>query len=132
VVVHSRDAWDETIECLAEFRPERAVMHCYLGDYDTALRVLAACPGAVFAFGGSTTYRRNDMVRDAAARLPLDRILVETDAPFLSPEPVRGQINEPAHIRHTLEAIKKLRPEPGEEVERVIYENSREFFGIAA
>jgi len=69
-------------------------------------------------------------VRGAAAGLPLDRILVETDAPFLSPEPFRGTINEPANARTVLEFIKTLRSEPGAEVEEIIYRSTKELFGL--
>jgi len=83
-----------------------------------------------FSFSGIVTYKKSLAVQEAARLLPLDRILVETDAPFLSPQAVRGTINEPANVRYVLEAIQDLRTEDQTEVEGTIFENSLRVYGL--
>lgn len=83
-----------------------------------------------FSFSGIVTYKKSLAVQEAARLLPLDRILVETDAPFLSPQAVRGTINEPANVRYVLEAIQDLRTEDRTEIEGTIFENSLRVYGL--
>jgi TatD DNase family protein len=97
LVVHSRDAWDDTFRVLAdEGLPSRTVMHCFTGGPDEALRALDL--GTHLSFSGIVTFPDADDVRAAAATTPLDRLLVETDAPYLAPVPRRGRQNEPALV----------------------------------
>ena len=97
LVVHSRDAWDDTLDVLcAEGPPERTVLHCFTGGPAEARRCLDA--GAYLSFSGIVTFKAADDVRAAAALCPLDRLLVETDAPFLAPVPHRGRENRPAWV----------------------------------
>ena len=97
VVVHSRSAWDDTLDILrASQRPDRVVLHCFTGGPDEARRCLDL--GAFLSFSGIVTFKGADDVRAAAALCPLDRLLVETDAPFLAPVPHRGQDNRPALV----------------------------------
>lgn len=97
LVIHTRDAWDDTFAVLAaEGMPERTIIHCFTGGPDEARRCLDA--GAYLSFSGIVTFKSAREVRDAAAICPLDRLLVETDAPFLAPVPHRGSRNEPAHV----------------------------------
>ncbi len=84
----------------------------------------------VFSFSGIVTYKKSLTVQETAQLLPLSKILVETDAPFLSPQAVRGTINEPTNVRHVLDCIKNLRTESDTEIEKVIYENSLRVYGI--
>jgi len=97
LVVHTRDAHDDTKRVLAdEGPPERLVMHCFSGDGADAADYLAL--GAVLSFAGTVTFKNARPVQEAAAACPLDRMLVETDSPFLSPHPFRGTPNSPARI----------------------------------
>jgi len=97
LVVHSRDAWDDTFRVLEEEGvPEPTVLHCFTGGPDMARRALAL--GMFLSFSGIVSFKNADDVRAAAAVTPLDRLLVETDAPFLAPIPHRGQPNEPAFV----------------------------------
>jgi TatD DNase family protein len=97
LVIHSRDAWDDTFRVLAdEGVPERTVFHCFTGGPDEARRALAL--GAFLSFSGIVSFKNADDVRAAAALTPLDRMLVETDAPYLAPVPHRGRENEPAWV----------------------------------
>ncbi len=95
LVIHARDAWDDLFDILeAEGVPQRTVLHCFTGGPDEVDRCLRA--GMFVSFSGIITFKNATAVREAAARCPLDRLLVETDSPFLAPVPHRGRPNEPA------------------------------------
>ncbi len=97
LVIHARDAWDDLFDILgAEGVPERTVLHCFTGGPDEADRCLRA--GMFVSFSGIVTFKNASDVRAAVARVPLDRLLVETDSPFLAPVPHRGRPNEPAYV----------------------------------
>lgn len=111
LVVHTRDAWDDTLAVLEEHgAPERTIIHCFTGGPVEAERCLAL--GAYLSFSGIATFRSADEVREAARRCPADRLLVETDAPFLAPVPHRGRPNEPALVAVVGEAVAAVRGEP--------------------
>jgi TatD DNase family protein len=103
VVIHCREAEADVLRLLGEDHdrhgPVKAVMHSFTGDLATAESCLAL--GAYISFAGMITYKSAQALRDVAARIPLDRLLVETDSPYLSPVPLRGKRNEPAHVVHT-------------------------------
>jgi TatD DNase family protein len=109
---------------------DRAVIHCYSENPAFAERLMDFSSEIYFAFGGILTYKKSEEVQVTAQMLPLDRILLETDSPFLAPQVVRGQVCEPAYTRYTLEKLVELRTESSEEIERVVYENSLRFYGI--
>jgi TatD DNase family protein len=95
LVIHARDAWNDLFDVLsAEGVPERTVLHCFTGGPDEVERCLSA--GMYVSFSGIITFKNASDIRAAAARCPADRLLVETDSPFLAPVPHRGQVNEPA------------------------------------
>ena len=97
LVIHARDAWDDLFDILdAEGVPERTVLHCFTGGPDEVDRCLRA--GMYVSFSGIVTFKNAADVRSAAARCPLDRLLLETDSPFLAPVPHRGRTNEPAYV----------------------------------
>jgi TatD DNase family protein len=97
LVIHSRDAWDDTFGVLADAGvPARTVFHCFTGGPDEARRALDL--GAYLSFSGIVSFKNADDVRAAAACVPLDRMLVETDAPYLAPVPHRGKPNRPAWV----------------------------------
>ena len=115
VVIHSRDAHEETYDVLLKWANlgERdhpiGVIHCFSGGADLAHRYHDL--GFLISFAGPVTYPKNDALREAAASLPLEAIVVETDCPYLSPQPRRGKRNEPANIRFTAEQIAEARGE---------------------
>jgi len=124
LVVHTREADAETAEILErELGPERGVIHCFTSDWRAAERYLAL--GMYLSFSGVITFRNAEAVRDAAARAPLDRILVETDCPFLAPVPHRGKRNEPAWVTATAQALAQVRGMPADELARATTENAR-------
>jgi TatD DNase family protein len=104
------------------------VMHCFSGDVEHARRSLDA--GFYLSFAGNLTYPKAQGIREAAVFAPADRILVETDAPFLAPVPLRGQRNEPGYVAHTAAALAELRGVSREELERVTTENFGRLFGV--
>jgi TatD DNase family protein len=110
VVIHTRDAWTETIATLRQHWAPTGlpcVMHCFTGNSEQARECLDL--GFHLAFGGVTTFPKAADVREAARITPIDRLLLETDAPYLAPVPYRGKRNEPAFVAHTARAIAELR-----------------------
>jgi len=108
LVVHTREADLETAEILArELGPDGGVIHCFTSDWTAAQRYLAL--GMSLSFSGALTFRNADAIRDAAKNAPIDRILVETDCPFLAPVPHRGKRNEPAYVALTAAKLAEVR-----------------------
>jgi TatD DNase family protein len=132
LVIHSRSAAADTVAQIKEFGIKRAVIHCFSEDPAFARELMAWSDGVYFSFSGILTYKKSLAVQDAARELTLDRILVETDAPFLVPQAVRAAfaVNEPAFTRHVMDLLKTLRGETGDAVEQAVWENSNRFFGI--
>ena len=106
LIVHSRNAEREVLDVLGDDIAVPVIMHCFTGHSDTALE--AADRGYYIGFAGPLTFRKNDQLRDLARSLPPDRILIETDAPYLSPEPYRGRRNEPANVKYIADAISEI------------------------
>ena len=108
LVVHARDAWDDTLDVLqGAGPPERVVLHCFTGGPEEARRCLDL--GAFLSFSGIVTFKGAQDVRDAAVLCPLDRLMVETDAPFLAPVPHRGRQNRPAWVVDVGEAVAAIK-----------------------
>jgi TatD DNase family protein len=128
IVVHTRAAEDDTLAVLTAL-PEnaRVVLHCF-----SSLRLLGPAleRGWFVSFAGNVTYPKATELRTAAARVPDDRILAETDSPYLSPQPVRGSRNEPAYVVHTLATLAEARGESEDDLERVIDANATAAFGL--
>ena len=131
LVVHTREADRDTASVLErELGPEGGVIHCFTGDWATAQSYLAL--GLHISLSGVLTFKAADALREAAARIPLDRLLVETDCPFLSPVPYRGKRNEPSYVRLTAQKLAEIRSVPVAEVERATTENARRVFRLPA
>jgi TatD DNase family protein len=129
LVVHSRDAWDDTFDILkAEGVPERTVLHCFTGGPAEARRALDL--GAWLSFSGIVTFKTAPEVRDAAALCPLDRVLVETDSPFLAPVPLRGRPNRPENVPLVGAAVAAAKALGVEEIEAVTTANAAIVFGL--
>lgn len=126
VVVHTRAADQETAALLAAF-DGTVVMHCFSSP---TLLPLALERGYYLSFAGNVTYPKAQDLRDAAASVPPDRILSETDCPYLAPQPVRGRPNEPAYVVHTVAALAAVRGRPVEELARQIDENATRAFRL--
>jgi TatD DNase family protein len=132
VVIHDRDAHAETLEVLREVADSglRGVFHCFSGDRALAREVLGL--GFHLSVPGPVTYPKNDELRRVVAEMPLERLLLETDCPFLAPQPVRGKRNEPAHIVHVAAAVAQVRGLAPADVARITTRASRELFGVGA
>jgi TatD DNase family protein len=132
VVIHLRNAYREGLEMLEKAAPFLAggVIHCFSGDQQDAQRALAL--GFHISIPGTVTYKKNDVLRSIVRDLPDDRILLETDCPFLAPEPLRGKDNEPAYIVHTAKRVAEVRKVSLNHIARVTTENAKRFFKIPA
>ncbi|MCA9364555.1 MAG: TatD family hydrolase [Candidatus Moranbacteria bacterium] len=133
VVVHCRDAYDDLLHLFSSgeiSRSERVVIHCHMASVEQAKQFLDS--GVFFSFTGNVTYsKRDDDEMSRVLRLvPLERMMVETDGPFLTPVPLRGQRNEPAYVRHVAEHISRVKNVPVGDVEAVTTKNAQQFFGI--
>jgi TatD DNase family protein len=126
VVVHTRAAEDETAEALRAF-DGTVVMHCFSSP---ALLPVVLERGYYVSFAGNLTYPKAQELRAAAARVPPDRLLAETDCPYLAPQPVRGRPNEPANVVHTFEALAAVRAEQVEDLARQVDENATRAFSL--
>ena len=109
LVVHVRDAWPDVLRILEDESAERVILHCFSGDVDTARE--AAARGYHCSFAGNVTYPKNVSLRGAAAAVPGHLLLVETDSPFLAPQPVRGSPNTPANVAAVVAAVAEARGE---------------------
>jgi len=127
VIVHSREADEETAEVLAKFRGT-VVLHCFSSP---GLLPVALERGYYVSFAGNVTYPKAVELREAAAKIPQDRLLAETDCPHLAPQPVRGKTNEPAYVVHTIAALAGARGEDADEVGRRIDVNAAAAFGLS-
>jgi TatD DNase family protein len=128
VVFHCREAYPRLLALLEKHAPKRFMLHCFAGTKEDAER--AERLGGYFGFDGPITYKKNHELREIARQVPLDRILTETDSPFLSPEPLRGKPNEPANLIWVIRGLAAARQIDEDECRRITTQNARDFFGI--
>jgi TatD DNase family protein len=127
VVIHTREAWLDTLHLLREHPAGTGVFHCFSGGPEEAQQVLAL--GFYLSFAGILTFPKAERLREAARMAPLDRLLVETDAPYLAPVPHRGHRNEPAFVLETARHLAQLRGESIERLAAATTANFRRLFG---
>ena len=129
VVVHSRDAMKQTLSALGEGGPARGgVMHCFDGNAAEATKTCEV--GLYVSFAGPITYRKDGTLRGAASAVPAERVLVETDCPYLAPDGHRGERNEPAYVRGMAEAVARARGVRFEEMARQTTTNAQRLFRL--
>ena len=130
VLVHCRDAHAETLAILAEHRVGEmgGIMHCFSGDAAIARRCLDA--GLLISLAGPVTYPKARALPEVARLVPGDRLVVETDCPYLPPQPLRGKRNEPAHIALTVARVAELRGEPLDSLATRLSENAQALLGV--
>ncbi|MGC9195358.1 MAG: TatD family hydrolase [Syntrophobacteraceae bacterium] len=130
VVFHIRDAWDDFFPLVSEFAPSLppSVMHCFSGDWTIARRCLDM--GFYLSIPGVVTFNKAQSLQEVARRAPLERLLVETDSPYLAPVPFRGKTNEPSFVVYTAAKIAQCRKEPLEKVAGCTTDNARKVFGM--
>ena len=131
VVIHTREAEAETIEILKsgyDGAQRRGVFHCFSGSMDLAQRAIEI--GFMISFSGIVTFKKADELRAVAKQVPLDRLLIETDCPYLTPIPYRGKRNEPAYVVEVARCLATLHGLDIEEIARITIENFNRFFGL--
>jgi TatD DNase family protein len=132
LVIHCRDAWADCLNLLeTNWRPKGlgGILHCFTSTLEDARRGLEM--GFMISFAGNSTYPKAQNIRDVAKALPLENILIETDSPFLSPQPYRGKRNEPAYVGEVAKAIGSVRNLAAEEIAAATAANFRRFFRLA-
>lgn len=127
VIIHTRDATDDTFAILHDAPGIRGVFHCFTGDAGMAQRALEI--GFYVSFAGIVTFPKADSLREAARVVPADRLLIETDSPYLAPVPHRGKRNEPAFVGRVLETLAQVRAESPDTLELAIDHNFERLFG---
>jgi TatD DNase family protein len=128
LVVHTREAWPDVLGILGEEGAEHVVLHCFSGDGEVARE--AAARGYACSFAGNLTYPANAHLREAAAALPDRLLLVETDSPFLAPQPHRGKDNRPGNVRAVVEAVASARGQDPARIAAITAANARWVFGL--
>jgi TatD DNase family protein len=130
LIIHSREAAQDTLRILREEQASEVggVMHCFVDDWETAQEAMDL--GFYISFSGIVTFKTATSLQAVAKKVPFDRMLVETDAPYLAPVPHRGQTNQPAYVRHVAEFIAKLRHESLETIARMTTENFFRLFTL--
>lgn len=129
IVIHDRDAHEDIYRILSEkAKGMKIVMHCYSAGPDFVDRFLEL--GCLFSIAGPVTFKNGQAHRDAVAQIPLDRLVVETDAPYLTPHPYRGQRNEPAYVKLTAEMVAGVKGITLDKLAEATTQNAKNFFGI--
>jgi len=130
LVIHSRNARQDTLDLLREQNAEvvGGVLHCFTEDWDMAKQVIEL--GFYISISGIVTFHQADNVREMAKMIPADRLLIETDAPWLSPVPFRGKTNHPGRVRFVAEKLAEIRGESLESIAQTTYENANRLFNI--
>lgn len=129
IVIHNRDAHDDVHRILVEkAKGLKIMLHCYSSGPDFVERFMGL--GCLFSIAGPVTFKNGQSIRDAVAKIPLDRLVVETDSPYLTPEPNRGKRNEPAYVKFTAEKIAEVKGITLEEAAERTTQNAKKFFGI--
>ena len=129
VIIHDREAHEDCLEMVLRYPELRGVFHCFSGSAEMASALLRR--GWYLGFDGPVTYKNNKKAAAVLAVTPLDRILVETDSPYMAPEPVRGRRNDSANLSYVIERIAALKGVTPQEMESVTWENGCRLFGIA-
>lgn len=127
VIIHCRDSYGDIMDILERLSFSRAVLHCFTGTADQAKRAIDA--GLYIGVGGIATFKKSDQLRIAIASVPINRVLVETDSPYLAPQQWRGKRNEPAYVRAVAEMLAGLRGLTNDEVAAATTANADALFG---
>lgn len=128
VVIHSRDAAQDTYDIVREYPDVPCVLHCYSGSAEMAEKYLAM--GYYLSFGGAITFKNAHRLREVVKAVGLDRVMIETDCPYLAPVPYRGKRNEPAHVEKVVEMLAEIHQVSKEQVISTTCSNTEAFFGL--
>ena len=130
IIIHSRNAEDETFELLNKYKNQniKILMHCYTGSLELAKKMLDL--NSYFSASGIITFKKSADLNNTFNFIPSDKILIETDSPFLAPVPKRGKTNEPSYLKYTLEHMAKLKNIPPQEMELITSQNFKKLFEV--
>jgi TatD DNase family protein len=130
IIIHNRDATADIVEILQEENAEQVggIMHCFTGSYEVAKQCMDM--NFYISFGGPVTFKNAKQPKEVAKQIPLDRLLIETDCPYLTPHPFRGKRNEPAYVKYIAEQIAVLKEVDFEEIAQKTSDNAKKIFGI--
>ena len=128
LIIHMRESEQEVYDVLKKYKPSKFIIHSFTSTYDWAMKYIQL--GGFISFSGIVTFKNAPQVQDVARRIPLNRILTETDAPFLTPVPHRGKSNQPAYVKYTTNFIASIRNEEDDFVIASIYANTKKLFSI--
>lgn len=128
VIIHDRDAHRDTLEIVREFPRVRGVFHCFAGSAEMARELIKM--GWMLSFNGAVTFKNAKKAPEVIATVPLEKLMIETDAPYLTPVPHRGERNDSSYVRLVAEKIAQIKGLTPEEVEKATWENGRRFFGV--
>jgi TatD DNase family protein len=130
VIIHNREAGKDILDILQDKKPSKgAVLHCYSEDWEFAKKALDM--DLYISFAGNVTYKNAKNLHDTALNMPLERMLIESESPFMTPSYYKGKRNRPSYIHSTAEFIADLRRQPLEEVAEILFQNSLKFFNIS-
>ena len=130
IIIHSRNAEDETYEILKSYKSEKLkiLMHCFTGSKEFSKKLLSL--DAFFSASGIITFKNSLDLQETFKNIPLDKLLVETDSPFLAPIPMRGKKNEPSFIKYTLEKLSILKEKTDQEMSNLTTKNFNKLFNL--
>lgn len=130
IIIHSRDAMGDTVEILTKYKNmyQKGIMHCYAGSIETSKEL--AKLGFYFSFAGPLTYKNANQLRSVAASIPLDRLLIETDDPYLTPSPYRGKRNHPSYVIYVAKEMANLKNMTYEKLCETTYNNALKVFDL--
>ena len=130
IIIHSRNAEDETFELLNKYKNQniKILMHCYTGSLELAKKMLDL--NSYFSASGIITFKKSADLNNTFNFIPSDKILIETDSPFLAPVPKRGKTNEPSYLKYTLEHMAKIKNIPSQEMELITSQNFKKLFEV--
>lgn len=128
VIIHDREAHLDSLTIVEQYPNVRSVFHCYSGSAEFAKQLLAL--GCMISFTGVITFKNSKKAREAIEVIPMERLMIETDAPYMAPEPYRGKRNSSLYVHRMAETIAEIKGITPEEAARVTMENSKRFFGI--
>lgn len=128
VIIHEREACADCLEILRDFRHVRGVFHCYSGSWETAKEILSW--GWNISFTGAVTFKNARRAIEVVENMPLDRLMIETDSPYLAPVPMRGKRNDSSNLTYIAGKIAEIRGMKPEEIAALTMENGKKFFGI--
>ena len=128
VIIHDRESHEDIYEILSKYNLKEVIMHCYSGDREFAKKCIEK--GYYIGIGGVVTFKNAKELKETVKEIPLESIVLETDAPYLTPVPYRGKINSPAYLKYIAEEIAKLKEIDIEEVKKITSDNAKRIFNI--